>query len=212
MEKRLLQIVKVRPSHHRHIFMTHNDYDNTHVSTRNFRATRNSHQPMRDVTLLLWSECILAGGQRQLLPALAYLWTRIDNRHDFPLCFWFGFCLLAKRTWLFIALYHFMLLSGGMWQQRLSDMCKAFYGFACLVPQCSKIGFKLSISALRLFKRIQMVKDINRSNLSFCGFPGLHSQLRSCVHVSNSWIISTALARFRLEMKLGGSPHLMHPQ
>jgi hypothetical protein len=128
MQKRLLQIVKVRPSHHRHIFMTHNDYDNTHVSTRNFRATRNSHRPMRDVTLLLWSECILASGQRQPLPASVDLWTRIDNRYDFPLCFWFGFCLLAKRTWLFIALYHFMLLSGGMWQQRLSDMCKAFYG------------------------------------------------------------------------------------
>jgi hypothetical protein len=134
MQKRLLQIVKVRPSYHRHIFMTHNDYDNTHVSTRNFRATRNSHQPMRDVTLLLFGpNASLQAGSDNCCWLLLTPGLGLIKRHDFPLCFWFGFCLLAKRTWLFIALYHFMLLSGGMWQQRLSDMCKAFYGLlVCL--------------------------------------------------------------------------------
>ena len=96
-------------------------------------------------------------GQCQLLPAIACSWIRIDNRHDFLLCFWFGFCLLAKRTWLFIALYHFMLLSDGMWQRRLSDMCKAFYGLLVCFLQSSKIGFKLSVSVLRWFK-IQMIR------------------------------------------------------
>lgn len=79
--------------------MTHNDYDNTHVSTRNFRATRKfSAADARRHTLAFGSECISVEGQRCFPPAFARLRIRIDNRHDFPLCFWFGFRLYGEEN------------------------------------------------------------------------------------------------------------------
>jgi hypothetical protein len=107
------------------------------MTTRMFRREtseqlENSQQPMRDVTLLLLgpNASWWRGSDAFLRRLLAFGFGLITGM-TFLCVSGLASAYMAKRTWLFIALYHFMLLSGGMWQRRLSDMCKAFYWFAC---------------------------------------------------------------------------------
>lgn len=129
----------------------------------------NSQQPMRDVTLLLLgpNASRWRGSDAFLRRLLAFGFGLITGM-TFLCVSGLASACMAKRTWLFIALYHFMLLSVECGNDGSATYVKRFIGLLVFLSSIFEDRVKALSFCTEVIQKDSNVLDIDRPNLFTC--------------------------------------------